>query len=274
MDKIVVENTYFNIKDTLTCGQAFSYFDLGDKYLVRSNNKFAYLYNKENFVVIETEETQYFYNYFNLQTDYSISYNFALQQNVDIITKSANFGKGIRILNQDLLEVIISFIISQNNNIKRITSSINYLCEKLGEYHKDYNAYTFPSISSLANAPKQLFIDAGLGYRVDYVIGVAKDILSGKINLQKLSTLPTQELKQQLLQIKGIGEKVANCILLFGFNRQDSFPVDTWIEKVYLQDFKLPLVSRQKMTEYFIKTFSNHSGIIQQYLFYYKRNNQ
>ena len=273
MDKIVVENTYFNIKDTLTCGQVFSYFDLGDKYLIRSNNKFAYVYNKADSVIIETEETQYFYNYFNLQTDYSVSYNFALTQNVDIITKSANFGKGIRILNQDLLEVIISFIISQNNNIKRITSSINYLCEKLGEYNAKFNAYTFPSISSLANAPRQLYINAGLGYRVDYVIGFVQDVISGKIDLKYLATLPTQKLKEQLLQIKGIGEKVANCILLFGFNRQDSFPVDTWIEKVYLQDFKLPLTSRQKMTEYFINTFGIYSGIIQQYLFYYKRNN-
>jgi len=273
MDKIYFDKTFFNIQDTLFCGQVFSYFNLGDKFLVRSNNKFAYLYQQGNFVVIETEDAPYFYNYFDLGRDYKKSFDYAKSLNVEIITKSANFGKGIRILKQDLLEVVFSFIVSQNNNIKRITSSINYLCSKLGEYNENFNSYTFPTVESIVNAPRQLFIDAGLGYRVDYFIGVAKDILSNKIDLQKLSTLPTQELKQELLKIKGIGEKVANCILLFGFSRQDSFPVDTWIEKVYLQDFNLPPTTRQNMTKYFTNAFLNHSGIIQQYLFHYKRNN-
>ncbi len=273
MDKLFIENTFFNIEDTLLCGQVFSFFKLENKFLIRSANKFAYLYSLGENVVIESNNIQYFYNYFDLERDYKKSYDFAKSFKVEILNDSADCGKGIRILKQDLFETLISFIISQNNNIKRITNSINYLCQNLGEYNAQFNAYAFPTPQALAKCDRQVLQNAGLGYRVDYVLETAQLVESGKINLQELSLLPTSQLKQSLLSIKGVGEKVANCILLFGFSRQNSFPVDTWIEKVYLQDFKRPSIKREKITEYFTNLFLEHSGIIQQYLFHYKRNN-
>jgi len=272
MDKIFVEKTFFNIEDTLRCGQTFSFFQRGEKFLVRSANKFAYLYYQNESVVIESEDSLYFYNYFDLQRDYSLSYNYARSFSLPILTDASEVGKGIRILNQDTAEVLFSFIISQNNNISRITKSINFLCEKLGKYNEKYNAYSFPTIEKLAKADIVLLKEAGLRYRAEYVLNTANLILSGKLNIKELKLLNDEQLKKELLKVKGIGEKVANCVMLFGFNRQFSFPVDTWIEKVYLQDFNFLPTSREKMTEYFINTFKEHSGIIQQYLFHYKRN--
>lgn len=272
---ITFDKTYFNIEDTLKCGQTFAYEKYKNGYIVKSEGKFAFLFTEGDKVKIETDEEQFFTNYFDLQTDYQSICQRAKNFNIDLLTHAVEVGKGIRILKQNPFEMIMSFIISQNNNISRITKSIFYLSEKLGE-RVDYfgDRYTFPSVKSLASAPIELLKEAGLGYRCDYLSGCAKMIDRKKLDIDKLKSMQTTQLKAELLKVKGIGEKVANCITLFGFNRLDSFPVDTWIEKVYLEDFKGNKTSREKITEYFIDKFGLDSGIIQQYLFHYKRNIQ
>ena len=272
---ITFDKTYFNIEDTLKCGQTFAYEKHLNGYVVNSSGKFAFLSYKENKVVIETDHEQFFIDYFDLQKDYSKVCLRAKEFDISLLNESVECGKGIRILKQDPFEMIISFLISQNNNIPRITSSIFYLCKHLGKRVDFYGErYAFPSVKALANAPMQLLKDAGLGYRCAYVSDCAKMIDRGELDIAKLSGLPTAQLKSELLKVKGIGEKVANCITLFGFYRLDSFPVDTWIEKVYLEDFNGEKTSREKITEYFINKFGMDSGIIQQYLFHYKRNVQ
>ena len=270
-----IDKEYFNIEDTLKFGQAFSFEQYDKGYIVRSRDKFAYVYCEQEKIVIKTEHKDYFYNYFDLAKNYEQIIQRAKSFNIDLLNQASNLGKGIRILRQDPYEMIISFLISQNNNISRITKSIFYLCEKLGD-RVDFlgTRYTFPSPYALANASQELLKNAGLGYRCEYVKNTAQMMLNGKLDINYLSSLPTSELKRELLKVKGIGDKVANCITLFGFYRLDSFPVDTWIEKVYLTDFKGESTSREKMTEYFIDKFGLDSGIIQQYLFHYKRNIQ
>lgn len=272
---ITFDKTYFNIEDTLKCGQTFAYEKYLNGYIVNSNGKFANIYYQEDKVVIQTEHEQFFKNYFDLDKDYAEVCLRASKFNIELLDKAISSGKGIRILKQDPYEMIISFLISQNNNIPRITSSIFYLCKHLGKKVDFYGErYAFPTAKALANAPMQLLKEAGLGYRSEYVFNCAKMIDGGELDIEKLAKLPTAQLKEQLLKVKGIGEKVANCITLFGFNRLDSFPVDTWIEKVYLEDFKGEKTSRENLTEYFINKFGLDSGIIQQYLFHYKRNVQ
>ncbi len=272
---LTFNKNYFSIEDTLKCGQTFAFEPYLNGYVVKSADKFAFLYYSGEKVVVKSDYCEYFKNYFDLDRDYSKIYDLAKGYNIELLTRSTEAGKGIRILRQDPFETIISFLISQNNNISRITKSIFYLCEKLGKKVEFLGErYAFPTSQALANAPIELLKEAGLGYRCPYVSECAKKVANGEIDIQYLKTLPTELLKKELLKIKGVGEKVANCITLFGFSRLDSFPVDTWIEKVYLQDFNGKSASREKITEYFLNLFGQYSGIIQQYLFNYKRNVQ
>ena len=125
----------------------------------------------------------------------------------------------------------------------------------------------------MSKGDENTFASLGLGYRAEYINNAAISLLSGKINLKYLATLPPVELKQALLKIKGVGNKVADCTLLFGFHKLDAFPVDTWIEKLYHEDFDGTLTDRKKISEYFVNLFGSHAGLVQQYLFHAKRMN-
>ena len=175
-----------------------------------------------------------------------------MESNDDFLKAAYEFGSGIRILRQDLWEVIISFIISQNNNIPRIKKSIKRLC--------DENNGKFPEWYDLINMD---LADKGLGYRDEYIRNACyarattftdDDLESGYANA-----------KAQLMKIKGIGEKVANCILLFSLHYLDSFPVDTHIRKI---------IDREYDGELPDWAFGKYAGLLQQYLFYYSLNHK
>ena len=272
---ICFDSENFNIKDTLECGQVFRFRKFKDGYLVFSRDKacYSYTFGDKTYVECEERDKAYFYNYFDLDRDYSKIVDSAVETNIDILTKSAKLGKGIRILKQDQTETLFSFIISQNNNIPRIKGSLEKMCRSLGE-RKSFMGeeyFTFPDCEKLAEKDLDFFKDMGLGYRATYIKNLASDIANGKINLGCFNDLPTNFLKKALTGIYGVGPKVADCVSLFGFNRTDSFPVDTWIQKVYQQDFNGKLTDRNKIAEWFVNKFDKYSGYFQQYLFYYKR---
>jgi N-glycosylase/DNA lyase len=275
MKTIKFSSEFFNIKDTLECGQVFRFKSFGNGYLIFSKDKCAFAETKGDFTLITTndEDYDYFYNYFDLSRDYSKIFNHVKGLNVDILTLSAERGKGIRLPNQDLLETAFSFIISQNNNIKRIKGIIEKFCLSLGDKisFMDSEYYAFPSIEKMANAPLSLYKEIGLGYRAPYILEFAKSLSSG-LDLKRFKDLEEKELRKQLTSIYGIGPKVADCIILFGYKKTTSFPVDTWIEKVYRENFNGKLNSREKIAEYFTENFKENSGYVQQYLFHYKRN--
>ena len=267
-------SSFFNVADTLECGQTFRFTPYKQGYLVFSQNKCCFAYTEGDLTTITCEDADYnyFYNYFDLAQDYSKIYQSALSYNVQVLRDSAEVGKGIRILNQNLFEVAISFIISQNNNIPRIKSIIEKLCTQLGEQKlfMDTYYYTFPTIESFLTKPLSFFEQVGLGYRAKYIYNFIQSLASG-LNLLAFCNLSTPQLKKQLISIYGIGPKVADCITLFGYHRGDSFPVDTWIYKLYVEDFNGSLTSREKVAQYFVSKFENNAGYFQQYLFYYKR---
>lgn len=271
--RIDYDNTYFNIKDTLECGQVFRFTPYRDGYLVFSADKCAYVHTEGNKTIIESDDNDYFYNYFDLDRDYKKIVEKALSFDIPLLSKSSSLCKGMRILNQNKEEMIYSFIISQNNNIPRIKGIIEKICVQLGEKKPSpFGEYfTFPTSAALAKADVSLFSKAGAGYRDNYLSSVSKKIcLEGIEGLEKLET---KELKKELLSFKGIGPKVADCVALFAFRKTDSFPVDTWIEKVYFEDFNGVLKDRNKIADYFVSLFGEYSGYIQQYLFYGKRLN-
>ena len=272
MQVLKTESKFFNPKDTLECGQVFRFKPYLDGYLVFSNDKCCYLYEKEGYTYIESDNLDYFENYFDLKTDYQNIYDKVKNYNVDFISSALEYGKGIRILKQDIIETAFSFIISQNNNIKRIQYSIEKICEALGEKKsfKGETYYAFPKVEKLAEVSKEFYRNLGLGYRDGYILEFAKKLVNG-FDLLSLSNLSTFDLEKQLTSIYGIGKKVADCILLFAYNRYDSFPVDTWIEKLYRENLNGTLTDRNKISIELTNKFGNLSGYIQQYVFYYKR---
>ena len=273
MTSLTVKSEYFNPIDTLSCGQVFRYKPYEKGYLLISGDKICYIYKDGDNVVINTEFEDYFYNYFDLSRDYQGIYNLAVNYGNSTLKLSAESGKGVRILKQDAFEMLFTFIVSQNNNIKRITSTIEKTCERVGKKltspFGDY--YAFPTLEELSILTESDYKELGYGYRGRYFICLIESFKNG-LSIECLNGLDDSELYSALTSFCGVGDKVANCVMLFGFFRTKTFPVDTWIEKIYLEDFKGTLKDRKKMSEWFISEFGEYSGFIQQYLFHYIRN--
>lgn len=271
---ITVKNEYFDIKSTLECGQIFRFDKYDDGFLVYSQDKCAYIYTEKENTVIKCleQDKDYFYNFFDLDRDYSLICKKAKEENISILNDAVKSGQGIRILNQGKTEMLFSFIISQNNNIPRIKGIINRLCLALGERKEFLNGeyYCFPTVENMSKKGLEFYEEIGLGYRAKYIKKLA-DLMANGLDITSLNDLKTKELKKELLNIYGVGPKVADCITLFGFHRSDSFPVDTWIEKVYIEDLKGKTKDRAKISEELVERFKENAGYYQQYLFYHKR---
>lgn len=258
----------FNPKHILECGQVFCYRKEGDKYIVFPQDKYAEIEEKADYYdikVLKNEDLAYFINFFDLKNDYNeIKYKLS---KYEIMKNPLKFGYGIRILNQDIFETLISFIISANNNIKRITLILNNLRKELGEKVNN-EVYSFPTYDKLLTCDVEFFKRMGAGYRADYLFKVLRQITPEKLN--EIANLSTEELQYQLISLSGIGPKVADCIMLFGFHRGDVFPVDTWIHQMYNKYYN-PLENRKIIRNNLISQFGSLSGYAQQYLFYYQR---
>ena len=269
------DNEYFNIKDTLTCGQVFRFTPHGEGYIVFATDKCAYVEERRNAVEVRSDDDDFWRGYFDLDNDYAAIVEKVKTCGNELVARACEKYKGIRILNQSPYEALMSFIVSQNNNIPRIKSIIEKLCARFGE-EKNFSGmayHAFPSAKAFAKASIEELTAAGLGYRAEYVKGVAEGIVSGKTDIDELCSLDGETLKERLLKIKGVGNKVADCARLFGFKKTDAFPVDTWIEKLYHEDFGGTLTDRKKISEYFVSLFGEYSGLVQQYLFHAKREN-
>ena len=268
-NKIIIYNpTDFNVKQTLVCGQIFRFSIDGDCAVVYSKDKKAELFTYPSKIEVLTDDVDYFYNFFDFNTDYS---KIKDQLKCDeFLKKAVDYGYGIRILKNDLFEMIVSFIISANNNIGRIKKSIEYLCSHFGEKNNGY--YAFPTLDELKCATAIDYKNAGLGYRAEQL----KETISTLTNsdIENLKSLNLDEQFKFLINLKGVGEKVANCILLFGLNRKDVFPVDTWINKVYNHLTNTTTTNRKLITRELTSRYGNLSGYAQQYFFYYFRDNK
>ncbi len=257
----------FNAKQTLECGQVFRFKQTAFGYEVYSLNHKATLICQKDGTKIVCDDVKYFINYFDLLTDYA---KIKQELNGNAFVKNAiSFGEGIRILRQDPIETIISFLISQNNNIPRIKKIIETICECYGEKCDGY--FAFPTLQKLSTIPKQFFTDIKCGYRDEYLFSSIQKLASG-FNIQTIKTMPSEQANKYLTELKGVGNKVADCILLYGFYKTDVFPTDTWIKKVY-SDFNPSAKNKQavQIRNEFVKTYGNLSGYAQQYLFYSKR---
>lgn len=214
----------------------------------------------------EEDFEQFWRHYLDLDRDYG-KIKGALSRNDATMRKAIRFGQGIRILNQDLWEVIISFIISQNNNIPRIRGCIERLAELLGEEAGEYGGkvwYKLPTPERLAKAEPADLEPVRLGYRARYLIETAAMVCR--------DGLPSN--KEDLAGLCGVGPKVASCIALFGMNCCDSFPVDVWVARVMHQLYDLDEKNKTAMYDFAERKFGCLGGFAQQYLFYYIRETQ
>ena len=238
----------------LHSGQVFRYWQTDHGWLVMSGSHWAEIKMVSDQMLIECDDAQYFYRYFDFTTDYQIiKKEFTAPKLQNAIVR----GGGIRILQADFAEIVLSFIISANNNIKRFTKTINEICEQFGSRTQcGYSA--FPTITQCEKITELDFKRLGCGYRAPYLV---KGIQQLKyLDFNQLQRLPNTDLQRELLKISGVGPKVASCIMLFAFHRLDIAPVDTWIKKA---------ITQLTPTEQQTILHGPYAGIAQQYIFYY-----
>ncbi len=216
-------------------------------------------------------------DYFDLSTNYENIKN-KLSDIDEHLANSIKYGSGIRILNQDLWEIIISFIISANNNIPRIKGIINRISKKYGNEIEwnDKTYYTFPTIEQLSKASVEELRELGLGFRDKRVYDTTKLFLSREITLEELKNeKDTDKLREKLLTLPGVGPKVADCIMLFSLKKYEVFPIDVWVRRVmndlYIHNENEEKVSKNELQKLAKDKYSNLAGLAQQYLFYWKR---
>ena len=265
MTEKILEN--FSIAQICESGQCFRMEEMQDgRYRVIAGNRYLELEQQGNRVRFDCSEVEYqnfWRHYFDIETDYG-AVMAQINPNDTYLTAAAQLAWGVRILNQDLWEMIVTFMISQNNNIKRITNSVDLLCRRCG--HKiDGSAegeelYTFPKPLEV---PDEVFDDRsmGFGYRAPYLKEIYEYGANNPDWLDNLRKMSYDEAMESLLTRKGIGKKVANCICLFGLHHVDAFPIDTHVKQ---------LLDKYYSDGFDFERYKGVAGIIQQYLFYFE----
>ena len=281
--KYIIENQEsFELKDIFECGQCFRWNKNDDGSYTGIVNKGVLNVEKQNEKIIFTgmldgdiKEVVRFY--FDLDRNYE---EIKMQlSNIDKYLKtSVEYGKGIRILNQDLWETIISFIISANNNIPRIKGIIERISKKYGT-EIEWNGekyYTFPIPKQLGKATAEDLRSLGTGFRDIRIYETTQKVLSGEFNLKEIQKKDTLSAREELLSLSGVGPKVADCILLFStLKRFDVFPIDVWVRRVmndlYIKNPDEKKVSNKVINKVAFEKFGDEAGLAQQYLFYWRR---
>ncbi len=282
--KYIIKNqNSFELKDIFECGQCFRWNEQEDGSYTGVIKNGIINVNKEDetitFTGICDKNIEEVVNeYFDLKRDYE-KIKEQLGNIDEYLKTSIQYGKGIRILNQDLWETIISFIISANNNIPRIKGIIERISQKYGN-EIEWNGkkyYTFPTYEQLKDVTVQEYRNLGLGFRDIRLYETTQMILNKEVDLEKLKNNPnTQEVRNELLRLSGVGPKVADCILLFSdLKRFDVFPIDVWVRRVmndlYIKEDDETKVSKVKIEKLAEEKFGDLKGLAQQYLFYWRR---
>ena len=272
----------FEPKHIFECGQCFRWNIEDDgSYTGVVRNNVLNVKKEENSIVIkgmcEDNLEELCKDYFDLDTDYQKIKN-KLSKLDNNLRVSIKYGKGIRILKQDIWEALISFIISANNNIPRIKGIIERISQKYGKEieweGKKY--YTFPSAEEMKDATIEDFRKLGLGFRDKRIYETIHLVLDKKVNLDEMYEKETKEVREELLTLSGVGPKVADCILLFStLKRFDVFPIDVWVRRVmnelYIKNEDENKVSKKEIMNIADEKFGSLEGLAQQYLFYWKR---
>ncbi|MDO5713970.1 MAG: DNA glycosylase [Tissierellia bacterium] len=262
-----------NLKGTLESGQVFRYQSIGHRFIVHAKDQQVIIEEKEkeyHFLCCSDEEFKFWKNYFAIDMDYYKIRN-TWHWN-PLLEEAYEYGKGIRILRQDPFETIINFIISANSHIPRIKKSIELICKKWGRYVPgEVPYYTFPTPEELSKGTVQELRNIGkVGYRDKYIYNTVKLIHSGEKDISSFYELDTLTLDKELQTLPGVGKKVSQCILLFGFGRMEAFPIDTWMKRVLQEGLNMEKIPKNPI-EFGKLAIGEGAGLAQQYYFYYTR---
>ena len=264
---VVKKITNFSLEQIARSGQCFrmsrredGFFDIisGSRWMgARQSGESC------EFLCTEEEFSEFWEDYFDLKQDYG-EYISRIDKEDVYLNAAVKLAGGVRILRQDIWEMIVSFLISQQNNIVRIRRCIENICEAYGNPMKSGRGevyFTFPEPEALAGLEEDALKACNLGYRSKYVVRAARSVAEGRFDLEQLGTLPYEKAKEELLKLFGVGVKVADCICLFGLHHLEAFPVDTHIsqalKKYYGDGFPM-------------EKYRGIQGVIQQYIFYYE----
>ena len=262
MDFVVENVTCLDLAETLDCGQAFRWKPIDDNkwYGIAFGKEITVSLKDGNLIFYDTTEDDFeliWKEYFDLRRDYSKIE--AFMQKDDMLNKMRLVSSGVRVLNQEPWETLCSFIISQNNNIKRIKGIVERLCEQYGE--KLEKGYAFPTAETIAKLNLDDLAPLRAGFRAKYILDAAKKVASGEVDFNKIMTLSLEEAEAELTKIHGVGLKVADCTLLFGLGFAEAFPKDVWIKRA------MPILFPNGLP----KGSEGFEGILQQYIFSYAR---
>ena len=274
----------FELKHIFDCGQCFRWNEEEDGSYTGVIKQGILNVKKENGLItfegmLDGNIKEIVIDYFDLNNNYEEIKN-KLSKIDDNMKKSIEYGYGIRILNQDLFECIISFIISANNNIPRIKGIIERLSKKCSRrvIYNEKEYYLFPSVSELSKLSVEDLRSLGLGFRDIRVFNTCRKIKEKVIDLDKIKEMKSSEkIREELLKLDGVGPKVADCIMLFSLKRYDVFPIDVWVRRVmndlYIHNENEGKVNKKEILKIANELYGNICGLAQQYLFYYRREN-
>lgn len=251
----------FDLEQTLDCGQCFRFAATPEGWKGMAGAHAATLVWKDDALCMkgvspETFES-FWREYFDLDRDYA-----ALRQQFlkdERLAPCVSYAPGIRLLHQPAWEALICFIVSQNNHVPRIKGIIDRLCRLFGEPVED--GFAFPTPERLAVCGEEALAPLRSGWRAAYILDAARRVASGDISLDRTALLPLDEARRELMRIRGVGPKVAECVLLYGMGRLEAFPMDVWMKRAMARLFPGSGPDR----------FGPYAGIAQQYIFHYCR---
>lgn len=254
----------FDLPLTAASGQSFRFVPVGDAFSLTAFGRHLFIRQKAadmfEFSCTQGEFDAIWHDYFSLDTDYA-QINAMVPMDGSYLRRAVDYAGGMRILRQEPFETLISFIISQRRSIPSIRDCSERLSKRFGKCLAD-GVRDFPSPSSLSEAYPEEVASCGLGYRVPYVQQTARIIAQERLVLEDLNGLSDREIKDELLKLPGVGEKVASCVMLFAYHRLDAFPVDVWIDRVLKNEYP---------SGFPFERYAGVSGVLQQYMFCYAR---
>lgn len=262
----------FTLSQCLCCGQTFRWKPQGPGFSGVALGYSVYAeQNGEALTLRGVPQTAAadFARYFDLERDYE-----AIQAsyiNDPFLTEGVRYAQGLRVLRQPYFETLISFIISANNNVGRISRIVETLCERYGE--RIEGGRDFPTAERLAALTAEELKTCGTGYRAEYIIGTAKAVCEG-FDLNGIATLPYEQAREKLTELPGVGLKVADCVALYGMGFLSAFPLDVWMRRVICGVYHYSGRNDSDLRRFVDTTFGEHAGIAQQFLFHYARHHK
>lgn len=279
---IIYDVIDFDLTQTLECGQCFRFYKQAENdYVIVAYKNLLHIKQEDNKLIFyncnEDMVRKVWIPYFDLDRDYSEIKEYLLKQD-NKLERAIKEKYGVRILNQEFHEMLISFIISQNKQIPHIKQLVMRISENYGEYLGTVNGmdfYSFPDIVALEKITEEDFRKMKTGFRASYLRDAVCRLGDGRISIESMVGLSENETRKKLMEIKGVGEKVANCVMLFSLGFRAAFPIDVWVKRIMENlYFDGKDTSKEEIQEFASKLYGEYGGYAQQYLFCFGRDNK